>query len=1162
MIKKWLGLFKNEDTADDFKVILDSEGLNLVLDSPESLQACIASDAPVFTLVQYAYLKMLEEQGEARQIPNGFVLPPESAVCLSEEAYELFKLPLPWQGKFETRIAGLTTDSSFSLQIIPILPDGTKIFSYNVKGPCLYISDSEFFLLNAPQYCALEAVRIHNELPRVLKSEHENLNLIYTLQDARQRGMDIDISHFNKFNLAKPDKVGVAAIEKDKGSLELVPVFHGTTVCNPDDISKRISAYIHPGAEKGAVRVKDSIILLDKRRMEAVHEILTVKTIPKTRVRQFLETPSAFLNASLVELDTGFSVRVKGATTFRHAYFGETDKTGIDWFGRGYKNDLPLSPAQLNKIIKSEDDIQQFQKIFDDAIGHNASEAVFGKTLVDISDPELVKISLKNIKDNLHQGLSDEASEETSDSGDKRKNVKKVLDVALNDERLDVVSSALTVDEAITNVSFKGELSWANFKREPFPHQDQAVRWILGLALEISGNNLKGGLLADDMGLGKTFVALAAAYHFFSLAGNQKQEANIVTTDRPVLVVAPLSLLLNWKKEVDLTFEEPPFDDVIILQSAADLSKFKVKGRGPETNSKGEIRYALKVGPEFGHERLDMPRRIILTTYQTLRDYQFSISKIDWSFAIFDEAQNIKNPNALQTRAAKGIKAQFILLATGTPVENSLVDFWCLMDTAVPGLLGSYQGFRDKYIVPINRASEDEVETIKMEIGKMLRKDVSLFMLRRVKEDHIEGLPGKNIFVGLQEIEEWQYHSLLDNTMQGTQLAVYEEIIRATDNENNNAVLAALHRLRDVSLHPSLVEGGIPKHSSDNKALKSTLIESSKIEGLLCVLDEIKKRQEKVIIFLVNKRLQRFLSVALAKLYNLKLIHVINGDAKAVAKRKGVLTRHTMIEDFEEQNGFNIIIMSPIAAGVGLTVTGANNVVHLERHWNPAKEAQATDRVYRIGQTKDVNIFIPILKHPEFESFDVNLHRLLWRKSTLKDAVVTVEQVVPQPAFIGSGKENAVIAADGLASLSWKEFEALVAELYAAELQAKNVWLTPESNDYGADVVLLGKEKNVLVQCKFTGKSTLHSQTAVRELITAPGFYGKGLDCEFSELLVVTNAKKVSRNTRKIAEYYKNNTHSIKFITYEEISILLKKNPVRRNDLFKRLNKERLHLPV
>ena len=136
------------------------------------------------------------------------------------------------------------------------------------------------------------------------------------------------------------------------------------------------------------------------------------------------------------------------------------------------------------------------------------------------------------------------------------------------------------------------------------------------------------------------------------------------------------------------------------------------------------------------------------------------------------------------------------------------------------------------------------------------------------------------------------------------------------------------------------------------------------------------------------------LARALERVYGIK-VSTINGDTKAV-KGKSVKenqTRKGLIQAFEASPGFGVIIMSPVAAGMGLSVVGANNVIHLERHWNPAKEAQASDRVYRIGQKKDVNIYLPMALHPSMSSFDDNLHKLLCNKTTLKDAVVTPEEV-------------------------------------------------------------------------------------------------------------------------------------------------------------------------
>lgn len=465
-------------------------------------------------------------------------------------------------------------------------------------------------------------------------------------------------------------------------------------------------------------------------------------------------------------------------------------------------------------------------------------------------------------------------------------------------------------------------------------------------------------------------------------------------------------MIENWIDESDKTYLKSPFKDIVVLQSGSDLRKFKIKGASSETKqavsdeaplSSEGIRYSLKVGKSYGDERLDLPQRLVVTTYQTLRDYQFSLCTIDWQLVIFDEAQNIKNPNAMQTRAAKGLKANFKLLATGTPVENSLADFWCLLDTAQEGLLGSYQEFRSQFIKPITKASSDEVAGVRAEIGRKLRQDVGDFMLRRLKEDRLEGLPNKTIFVGSDNNQDgWVYEQSLTSVLRNSQLKAYDavieniQVVKDSGGDARGMILKALQELRAISLHPELVETPASKAGQlDPKKFTSL---SDKLLCILNVINGIQKRKEKVIIFIINKNLQRLLKLCLTQIYATP-VSVINGDTKAVSSKKGAETRKQLIEKFEAQSGFGIIIMSPIAAGVGLTVVGANNVIHLERHWNPAKEAQATDRVYRIGQKKDVSIYIPILLHPKHTSFDLNLNSLLQNKIDLKDAVVTPQVV-------------------------------------------------------------------------------------------------------------------------------------------------------------------------
>jgi SNF2 family DNA or RNA helicase len=875
-----------------------------------------------------------------------------------------------------------------------------------------------------------------------------------------------------------------------------------------------------------------------------------------------LQNPTAFIDASLVDLDLGFSARVKGATRFRHAYFGETDESGIDWFGKNFFESTEiLPPKKLADAITDKGQLEEFRDELEKAKKTGAQEVGFGGMVFDISDIEQVHSVLAEVEDGLSKIDVSESDEGGSDDGlelggrdadDSEPPESAVVDIELNDDELETPSASL--DRKIQDVLLPEEtLDWNNYSRTPFPHQVLGTRWILGLALDSEG--LGGGLLADDMGLGKTFMSLASMDHLYKAYRLKK------ATEKPCLVVAPLSLLQNWADEVGQTFENSPFGDIVILQSDGQLSDFRVggvetKNQELSDDEEAEIRYSLKVGSGYANERLDLPRRLVITTYQTLRDYQFSLCSVDWGMVVFDEAQNIKNPNALQTRAAKGLKAEFRLIVTGTPVENSLADFWCLMDTACPGYLDSYQAFRDEYITPILRAAGDEIEHVRGVVGRQLRERVGALMLRRVKEDNFEGLPNKNVFVGMDD-PDWEYLPLLHSTLKSGQLESYDSILENAANSEVNVALAALQRLRDVSLHPRLVFGGRLDAPGNQGELTSLMHESGKFRSLLSVLAEIKARKEKCIIFAINKKLQSFLSLALARFYSLPPISIINGDAKAVAKRASSPTRKSMIKAFEEREGFNIILMSPVAAGVGLTVVGANNVIHLERHWNPAKEAQATDRVYRIGQKHDVNVFVPLIHHPKFQSFDVNLHQLLTKKSLLKDAVVTPEQVMPSPGGMEDHSWSPAqrISFDDVARLSWQQFEALCAELLLREYQSENCWLTHSGGDYGADVVLTKGESATLIQCKHTGTRTYDGYRAVTEVHSAQVKYEDELGKRVESLVFATNAVRLGAKTRKAANQY-----SVVVLDGKSIDDLLSNTSVTYGDVMSRLNKKRLRV--
>ena len=358
---------------------------------------------------------------------------------------------------------------------------------------------------------------------------------------------------------------------------------------------------------------------------------------------------------------------------------------------------------------------------------------------------------------------------------------------------------------------------------------------------------------------------------------------------------------------------------------------------------------------------------------------------------IFDEAQNIKNPNALQTVAAKALKGFFRIALSGTPVENHLGDLWCLMDTVEPGALGSYREFRTQWIQPIRR---DPARL--PEIGDALRGILEPLILRRTKEGALKGLPKKEISRIRIKMSPEQAR-LYDEILQGANASVDGE----GETQRANRWLASMWELRRVSLHPALLGDATASDAIGFRNSREFLNQSAKLAWLVEELDRIQAKGEKALIFAIQKRFQEMLAIHLKEIYGFR-ISIINGDTKAVSNKPNE-TRLGLIKDFSEAPGFGICILSPIAAGAGLNITAANHVIHLERHWNPAKEDQATDRAYRIGQDKDVFVHLPLLEHPSrpITTFDTGLDRLIGLKKNLAGSLglIPVESVKVDELF-------------------------------------------------------------------------------------------------------------------------------------------------------------------
>lgn len=456
-------------------------------------------------------------------------------------------------------------------------------------------------------------------------------------------------------------------------------------------------------------------------------------------------------------------------------------------------------------------------------------------------------------------------------------------------------------------------------------YQKEGIAWLFTNFLK----ETPGVIFADDMGLGKTIQTLSFLHSIDEYYTSKND--NLIS-----LVVAPVILLDNWIDENEKFF-------------SSDLHFINGNIVKNELNR-------ILVAQEDNRKK----REVLLVSYEYLRTNQKELAKIDWDIIILDEAQKIKSSTTLISKAAKALKGRFRIALTGTPVENSFLDIWSIADFAIPGFLGSKMDFTSEFEIK-NTDSDDEIT----EKGNKIRDKLGVFLLRRTKLESLNELPEKLV-------------SNFSEDMPPVQLNTYKEaanLINRIDKSSLGGRLSVLQELKKVSDHPILF--------SETKLQKAMLDDSAKLIMLSKILKEIKEKDEKVIVFAEYYKSQELIAELITSIFGFTP-DIVNGQTSI----SGYYSRKNLIERFSQKKGFNIIIMSPLAAGVGLTIVAANHVINYSRHWNPAKEDQAIDRVYRIGQKKAVYVYNLICTADGFKTFDQNLDRLLSVKRTIKQAAL------------------------------------------------------------------------------------------------------------------------------------------------------------------------------
>lgn len=432
------------------------------------------------------------------------------------------------------------------------------------------------------------------------------------------------------------------------------------------------------------------------------------------------------------------------------------------------------------------------------------------------------------------------------------------------------------------------------------PYQSDGVRWLhfltrLGL----------GACLADDMGLGKTIQTIALLLQL-KREGNEADTAPAESKKPgkglpPSLLVAPASLLANWKTELGRF--APSLDVFFAHPSETPAGKLK------DADAASQVR----------------GKDLVVTTYALLSRLPW-LRESTWRLVILDEAQAIKNPAARQTRTVKALRARGRIALTGTPVENRLGDLWSLFDFINPGLLGGATEFGRW----VKKLTGDEQRHF-----APLRELTGPYILRRLKTDKkiIADLPDKT------EVTAWC-------ALTKTQAALYEQSVRElgqrldavdeTGIERRGLVLAFLMRFKQICNHPSqwLGDGGFDP------------AESGKFARLRELSEEIAERQERMLVFTQFREMTGPLADCLGGVFGRAGL-ILHGSTP-------VKERQRLVERFQSEGGPPFFVLSLKAGGTGLNLTAASHVIHFDRWWNPAVENQATDRAFRIGQKRNV----------------------------------------------------------------------------------------------------------------------------------------------------------------------------------------------------------------
>lgn len=1094
-----------------------------------------------FTQKEYEYLLKTDifQMNEEKKILE---LPYENIYVLDDETIEFFNLPKYFLGtlRIENDTNFLNRSGvKFKIEFV----DTENRYEYKFKNLIIRERDGRRFFLKEKDFYLVQEIFLYNndgEKNTIPTEQYKIVEKIRKLKEKKEILLGSDIQKIGDIDIVQNLELDFE--EKDEKNMEIFPILKD--VENSPEKEKIIDAFKKEFKNKRLQKIYTLKIDGEEHEVVLNNELLKALQVVKENEgtiskEKFIKKEGPIFSderMNIENLDYNYGPRVKGLGYLNYRATPALNNSDTEWFSFEFPyidttdgEQIRLKPENLdyleglsNTNLDSEEEILVKLETEDGERSlflkqRDLQNEIFKlknsfKEVLDFKKSKDLKNILNLLDENNWEGyaeykgcyvtppesresllkLIDDKETEENQKVDNEAEKEKVLLLKDNIEELEH-----TEDSSKVNIEYKYEEP-ESLREEInlLPYQRDGVAMMQGLYTQ---STINGVLLSDDMGLGKTLQILT----FLAWLKEKK-------LDFRSIIVVPTSLITNWYNEDNNKKNQGE------IQKFFKEKTFKVEILKGKLNN--EILKRIKES------------NILILSYETLRINQIEFGKIEWDVMVCDEAQKIKNPTTLLTTAIKAQNVKFKIACSATPIENTILDLWCLVDFVKPGLLGSLKDFKKKYSV--KDAADDVLEKINDELKSKLNKS----FIRRTKDilnSQGKEFPKKIVIYEHLKYSEEQKEKL--NKLNQMKL-------------DGASVLPLIGSMIMTCSHPKLIE----KDDEIGSDLVKLETDSLKLFNVKKVLELVKEKNEKAIIFTKYRKMQKILSILVKEWFGFNP-NIVNGDDTSDIRRK-------ILDEYRNSSGFNVIILSPEAAGVGLNIVEANHVIHYTRHWNPAKEEQATDRAYRIGQKKDVYVYYPLVSQDEcygrlefntadewIESTKFNFSKgsspeeklnriILKKKKLLRDFFLAAPIDVDSDDFNEfketEVKNNTILNIEHVDLLDWSYLEIIAILLMEKEYKG-NGNLTKRTGDFGVDG-LIEIENNEAIAIQVKKSRNKVGKEALEEVLCGRKIYERELNLKIKKVVVVTN----SETTNSLSEC---NLENIDIIDRKRLSLLLQK---------------------